>query len=364
MSILSVIVPATNRPETLARCRAAIESAPDAPDEVIVVDGPSELGAAAARNLGAERASGDVLVFIDADVVVHPDTFTRARAAFDRDGRLTALFGSYDDCPAAPGAVSGFRNLLHHNVHQHSPGPARTFWTGLGAVRADAFAALGGFDPRTECVEDVDFGMRLAATGARIELDPELQCTHLKAWSLPGMVRTDLLGRGVPWTKLLLRHHALMTELNLGWRHRLSALASLLGVAALLAGEPVLALWSLAALVALNKEFYGLLVRREGVLRALLGVGLHVVHHLTAIIAVPLGVTAYLAERRPQRAQPPAYGYANGNGHVNGNGHRNGNGARRNGNGRLAVPALAMLANGNGHHAVRVLAAPRRPADR
>ena len=42
----------------------------------------------------------------------------------------TALFGSYDDAPAAPGLVSQFRNLLHHYVHQQGefvddarPGP-------------------------------------------------------------------------------------------------------------------------------------------------------------------------------------------------------------------------------------------------
>ena len=155
---------------------------------------PTLAGPAEARNLGAQRARGDVLVFVDADVVVHADAFHRIRAALEADQGLTAIFGSYDDSPPAPGAVSGFRNLLHHYVHQSSPGPATTFWAGLGAIRRDAFLASGGFDaaryPRAS-IEDVELGIRLAEAGARIVLDPELQGTHLKEWGLGEMLRTD-----------------------------------------------------------------------------------------------------------------------------------------------------------------------------
>src|SRR5205807_8681242 len=62
-----------------------------------------------------------------------------------------------------------------------------TFWAGLGAVRRDAFEAVGGFDAErylVPSVEDIDLGARLATTGHRIELDPAVQGTHLKAWSL------------------------------------------------------------------------------------------------------------------------------------------------------------------------------------
>ena len=57
---------------------------------------------------------------------------------FAADPTLSALFGAYDDLPAAPGIVSNFRNLLHHHVHHRNAGPAETFWTGLGAVRRRA----------------------------------------------------------------------------------------------------------------------------------------------------------------------------------------------------------------------------------
>ena len=109
-------------------------------------------------------------MFVDADVAVHPDAFTRLRAAFAADRDLVAVYGSYDDSPADRATVSAFRNLLHHHVHQSGAGPAETFWTGLGAVRRSHFLAVGGFDEARyphPSIEDIDFGHRLAPTGAR-----------------------------------------------------------------------------------------------------------------------------------------------------------------------------------------------------
>ena len=297
---LTVIVPATDGPSGLQRCLAAIRTADDPPEELIVVERAARPGPAAARNEGADRAAGDVLVFIDADVLPRPDTFRRIRAAFEKDPDLAAVFGSYDDSPEAPDAVSGFRNLLHHFVHQRSPGPSTTFWAGLGAMRRDTFAQAGGFDDHyTEpSIEDIELGMRLAAVGARLELDPAIQGTHLKHWTLGKMVRTDFHARGVPWVALLARRGATPSGLNLGWRHRLSALASVALVGSLAARRPRPAAAGLGALVFLNAPFYALLFKRRGGAQAIAGVGLHVLHHLTAVCAVPAGLLAHVRDRR------------------------------------------------------------------
>src|SRR5579859_2440205 len=296
MAILSAIVPATNAPPTLGACLEAIRGADDPPEELIVVEEGGG-GPADARNRGAARASGDVLVFVDADVVVHADAFARIRRAFEADPSLAALFGSYDDRPAAPGTVSAFRNLLHHHVHHSGAGPATTFWAGLGAVRRDAFEAVGGFDAKrylVPSVEDIDLGTRLAVAGNRIELDPSVQGTHLKAWSLRGMIESDLWHRGVPWVELLLRHGNRSSALNLGWRHRASAVASLVTAVALVRGRVRTAVVGLAALVALNRSFYSLLARRRGPAEAAAGVGLHALHHLLAALSVPVALIEYL----------------------------------------------------------------------
>lgn len=305
---VSVVIPATNTPETLERCLTAVRQAAEPPGEIVVVDEPATAvpsdprngsplaRAAAARNAGAELATGDVLVFIDADVEVHPDVFVRIRDTLREDAAITAIFGSYDNDPGDGGVVSQFRNLLHHHVHQNSPGTIGTFWTGLGAIRREAFVLAGGFPERP--MEDVEFGMRLAATGASIVLDPRVQGKHLKGWTVLSMVRTDLLMRGAPWVALALRNRSSAAVLNLGWRHRMSAAASVWTLTAIVRRRPRSALGALGVFVGLNRSFYRLLLRRRGPGTAAIGVTLHLLHHLTGVAAVPAGVALYAAERR------------------------------------------------------------------
>jgi GT2 family glycosyltransferase len=302
---LAVIVPATDSPPTLERCLGALRSSAEPPDELIVVDEPAGTGPAAARNAGVERTDCDLVAFVDADVAVHPDALGRLRRAFAAEPGLAAAFGSYDDDPAEPGAVSRFRNLLHHHVHTSSPGPAETFWAGLGAVRRDAFVAAGGFDAEryaAPSIEDIELGVRLRAGGAAIVLDPEIRGTHLKRWTFGSMVDTDLRRRGIPWVRLQLEAGEVSDSLNLSLRNRLSALASVGAAVATVARRPLAAVTAVAALVALNARFYALLRRVGGLPLLLAGIPLHIVHHLVSALAVVLGAVAHLNEERGARS--------------------------------------------------------------
>jgi glycosyltransferase involved in cell wall biosynthesis len=295
---LSVIVPATDLPDSVDRCAEAIERELGEGDELIVVTEPPGAGPAAARNAGAVRAAGDVFAFVDADVVLHAGALDRIRAAFAADATLAALFGSYDDSPEAPGLVSGFRNLLHHHVHHQGAGEAATFWAGIGAIRRGAFEGSGGFDAErypAPSVEDIELGLRLTRGGARIVLDPRIQGTHLKGWDLAGMVRTDFARRGVPWVELLLRPGTSRAVLNLGWHHRLSAAAAVVAGGAIATGRPRALAAAVVALLLLNRSLYGLLWRRRGPAQAVAGIALHALHHLAGVAAVPAGAAVHLA---------------------------------------------------------------------
>jgi hypothetical protein len=288
---VSVIVPTTDGP-TLPRCLAAIDAACAAGDEVIVVEDTLGAGPASARNEGALAASNGILVFVDCDVEIRRDVLERIRGRFAADPGLAAVFGSYDDDPHERDVISTFRNLLHHYVHQRAAGSVDSFWAGLGAVRADVFKDVGGFDPRIAraSVEDVELGARLRRLG-RIELDAAIQGKHLKRWSLMAMLTTDLAQRGIPWTRLALCRRATRTGLNLAWPHRVSTLGSLLMVVSLGCRRPRSAVASLALVYAINQRFYRLLARR-GRRHWLAGVGLHLVHHLTCVLALLLGAAA------------------------------------------------------------------------
>ena len=289
---------------TLDRVAAAVRRAAEPPEELIIVDQPPELGPAAARNLGSRRASGDIVVFVDADVEVHDDAFARIRAAFAGDADLAAVFGSYDDNPEDGGIVSDFRNLLHHHVHHQGAGVATTFWAGLGAIRRDVFLELGGFDEKRfpyPSVEDIELGMRLHMRGQRVILDPAIQGKHLKAWTFAEMIKTDLLRRGVPWLRLVLERRSGATALNLGWSHRVGTGASLLLLVGLARRKTRLVSGTLALLIVLDRPFYQLLLRRRRLRLVVAAMPLQLVHRLTAAAAVPIALTIHLRARSKAR---------------------------------------------------------------
>src|SRR5262249_39714878 len=124
----------------------------------------------------------------------------------------------------ADGLVSQYRNLLHHYVHQHGCTTASTFWGACGAIRRSVFLEVGGFDEERfpRCIEDIELGYRLRAAGHRIRLDKRLQCTHLKKWTLRSMIRTDVMCRAVPWTRLILETRSAPDDLNVKGLQRVS----------------------------------------------------------------------------------------------------------------------------------------------
>lgn len=265
MAGVSVVVPVYNGGAALRQCLTALAASQPPPLEIIVVDDHSDDGSAAvaagfgcrvlrterprsgpaaARNLGAKTAAGAVLFFVDADVVVQPDTVDRVAQAFAADPGLAGLFGSYDAQPADRAFLSQYKNLFHHFVHQHSNAEAQTFWSGCGAMRRDVFLAHGGFDATRytrPCIEDIELGYRVTRSGGRIRLRKDLQVKHLKRWTARSLLKSDILDRGIPWTRLLLRERAFANDLNLQTHNRVSVAAVYLLLLALL-------LWSVAAL--------------------------------------------------------------------------------------------------------------------
>jgi glycosyltransferase involved in cell wall biosynthesis len=243
-------------------------------------------GPGAARNIGAHQAKGDILWFVDSDVVVRSDAAKHIRRAL-ADNDCVAVFGSYDDAPPAPNFFSQYKNLVHHHYHQISHGEATTFWAGCGAVRKRAFIAVGGFDalryPRPS-IEDIDLGYRLRGAGGRIRLDAELQSTHLKVWKLRGLLTTEIRDRALPWSFLLLsRGH--IGELNIAMTERIRALiACLLALFVVTSLAGLTSWWIPAALLgmafAANLELFALFRRRNGFLFALGGLLFHHLYYL------------------------------------------------------------------------------------
>ena len=303
---ISIVVPVYNNSNDLSECVAALNASAFPDTEIIIVDDGStdetasvavttgarvvnltrNSGPAAARNHGARHARGEILFFVDADVVLAPDALSRIEKVFQEQPDLAAAFGSYDARPRASGVVSQYRNLLHHFVHQNGNPEATTFWAGCGAIRRSVFEQVGGFDEKRfsrPSIEDIELGYRLREAGHRILLDKSLQGKHLKRWNLFSVIRTDLLYRAIPWSRLILENGEVPADLNLnrGQKRSIGLVATvglLLTLSVFWPQALVLSAGALLGVFLLNRKLYLFFFRQNGLFFTLACIPLHLLY--------------------------------------------------------------------------------------
>jgi glycosyltransferase involved in cell wall biosynthesis len=321
---VSVIIPVHNGGDNFRRCLLSVKELKPSPEEVIVVadgdpDGswevaegfdlqvlrrPSPGGPAQARNLGANNAKGDILLFIDADVTVPYDTIEKVVTSFQIYPDLDALIGSYDDEPFETNFLSQYKNLLHHFVHQTSNREASTFWGACGAIRREVFFKMGGFDKRYRrpSIEDIDLGYRLKKAGYKIYLLKQIQVKHLKHWGIISLLRADFFFRALPWTNLILNEGRFLDDLNIKFTSRISVLAVFL-LALTFIGS-MFSSWLLAPsvflmvlLFGLNWDLYRFFLNKRGLNFAVKTIPWHWFYFLYSGLAFSIGFAKYLLKR-------------------------------------------------------------------
>jgi GT2 family glycosyltransferase len=269
---------------------------------VIVVPGPA--GPAVARNRAAAEATGEILVFVDADVVAAPGAVPGMCRLLETEPTIAGVFGAYDLHPPEPNFMSQYKNLSHACVHESGSPEASTFWAGLGAMRTAAFREVHGFDERFRrpSVEDIDLGYRVRKAGHRLRLDPAFRGTHLKRWTIWNSIVTEIRARGIPWTQLIHRYGALTNDLNTGHIHRLSVVLTYVVFTAAIAaffwplGLAVSAA-AVAALVLLNFGYYKWFARHRGPGFAAAVVPAHLLHHACNGVSFVAGTVLYAGAR-------------------------------------------------------------------
>lgn len=143
---------------------------------------------AAARNAGADRATGEVLVFLDVDCVPGVDLVASLVAALGDGGTVASAQVSYLP-PGSPADEewtetdlrrAGRFHPVRPEVRADAPLAAELFWSLAFGVRREDFDRVGRFDEGFVGygAEDTDFGLRAAAAGLRSRVSADAVAYH------------------------------------------------------------------------------------------------------------------------------------------------------------------------------------------
>jgi GT2 family glycosyltransferase len=234
----SVVICSRNRPELLSDAVRAVLSMRTVPAELVVVDQsdrahpdlrglpapdgvrllhvPSaERGLSRARNLGVSTASGDVLAFLDDDVLPEPDWLEAITDALRAGGPRHVVTGRVDaGRPEVPGAwapsvISDTRAHSYRGRQRQD-----VIYPHNMAMFREALDVIGTFDERLgtgspfPSAEDNDFCYRLLVAGFTVDYHPAAVVTH-RAWRDEGALSSLKMaygrGQGAFYAKYILR---------------------------------------------------------------------------------------------------------------------------------------------------------------
>ncbi|MGH9580545.1 MAG: glycosyltransferase [Terriglobales bacterium] len=166
----------------------------------------SKVTIGALRNLGAAKADGEFLSFIDSDCLVPLDYFHRAVGVFEKVEADAA--GCEYSLPEFPVWMEETWHYLHwpaedgYRPHRYS--------SGNFVIRRQVFDKIGGFDETLVTGEDAELGLRLTAAGCKVFRASDLIAYHMgnpktiggffrkEIWhglGMLGSLKTDLLDK-------------------------------------------------------------------------------------------------------------------------------------------------------------------------
>ena len=146
------------------------------------VEWQANAGLAATRQRTLDLAHGEVVWFLDDDVLPAPGTFARHRAAHE-GGPGHVLVGPCvlpADAPTVPALRQHYDRLWEDLSQQRSVDRFDRFSVANTSAAVQVLREVGGFDPgfRGYGREDFELGHRLLQAGVRIDFDPDAVAWH------------------------------------------------------------------------------------------------------------------------------------------------------------------------------------------
>lgn len=139
-------------------------------------------GPAHARNVGVRYANGKVILFLDADVILHSNTLYEVIRSFKNDPDLYALTGVWDKKQKSRKFFPQFKALRDWSYWINERDPKNYYYlfsTRIAAINRELFLRLGGFDEtyKAALVEDIELTYRIARRYA-VVFNPKVIVHH------------------------------------------------------------------------------------------------------------------------------------------------------------------------------------------
>jgi glycosyltransferase involved in cell wall biosynthesis len=137
-------------------------------------------GPARARNIGVEAAKGEIIFFLDSDVIVLDGTIKEVQDHFDRDPSAKCVIGVCSTEPLNKGFVPAYMAMFEYIHLIETPGQkVSVFAPRCGAVRKDFFIKIGGYNEsyKGADVEDFELARRINKVDSII-LNPKIRVRH------------------------------------------------------------------------------------------------------------------------------------------------------------------------------------------
>lgn len=324
---VSIVIPAHDSEGTLPLCLDAINASLMPPHEVIVVDDAStdntsdiahHYGATVirletrfqpgyCRNLGAAQASGDILIFLDSDVVLQPEALQNAVDSLNND-HIDAVVGVYSAQHRHAAVASHYKNLWIRYSYLRSRRSVDWIFGAVAAIRKDAFCRAGGFDHTLFMHKggDLELGKRMAHERPSIVLTSTVEVEHLKKHTLLSLLKNDF-ERSQGFVQLAANLGQLGRSLRRGFVNvypafAYSALLSWVISLCLVFGLWITVFWWIGLVGAglyfvLNVQFLAYYARQRGIAETPVVLGIMILDHLACGLGSLKGFSRWLLSR-------------------------------------------------------------------
>ena len=158
---------------------------------VRVIVSENNIGPGGARNLGAHMARGDILLFIDSDVVLSRNAYREIVGPLNAPD-LDAVYGIYSlDFPYG-NFCSKYKNLYWNFNQMQLEQSSYNICTAIFSIRRDVFDEIGGFNLSSLVGEDREIGLKLKGKNKRIFLNKKAQGAHYKKFDFLQLLKHHL----------------------------------------------------------------------------------------------------------------------------------------------------------------------------